>query len=63
MLFHGFHGYCALEELVLLACVQVPIICLCKRYLPWLFAQEDLVKTWDISIHKKKQPISNEESI
>lgn len=63
MLFHGFHGYCALEELVLLACVQVPIICLCKRYLPWLFAQEDLVKTWDISIHKKKQPISNEEPI
>lgn len=44
MLFRGFGGWCALEELVLLACIHVPIIALCTHYLPWFFAQKDLVK-------------------
>lgn len=44
MLFRGFGGWCALEELVLLACIEVPIIALCTHYLPWFFAQKDLVK-------------------
>lgn len=44
LLFHGFKGYCALEELVLLACIEVPIVFFCKKYLPWIFAQKDVVK-------------------
>lgn len=43
LLFRGFEGYCALEELVLLACIEVPIIFLCKRFLPWFFAQKDVI--------------------
>ena len=44
LLFRGFEGYCALEELVLLAFIEVPVIILCKHYLPWIFAQKDLLK-------------------
>ncbi len=40
----GFEGYCAAMELVLLLLAEVPIIWLCKKYLPWIFAQKDLVK-------------------
>lgn len=43
MLFRGFEGWCAVEELVLLACIEVPIIALCTHYLPWIFAQKDLI--------------------
>ncbi len=44
MLFHGFEGWCAVEELALLACIEVPIIALCTHFLPWIFAQKDLIK-------------------
>ncbi len=44
MLFHGFGGWCAVEELALLACIEVPIIALCTHFLPWIFAQKDLIK-------------------
>ncbi|MCD8281730.1 MAG: acyltransferase [Prevotella sp.] len=43
ILFWGFGGWCAAEELLLLVCVEVPIIALCTHYLPWLFAQKDLI--------------------
>ncbi len=44
MLYHGFGGWCAFEELLLLVCVEVPVIALCTHYLPWIFAQKDLIK-------------------
>jgi fucose 4-O-acetylase-like acetyltransferase len=54
LLFKGFGGWCALEELVLLACIEIPIIALCTHYLPWFFAQKDLVKP-----HSKDEPIKD----
>ncbi len=44
ILFWGFGGWCALEELLLLVVVEVPLIALCTHYLPWIFAQKDLIK-------------------
>lgn len=44
LLFRGFGGWCAVEELALLACIEVPIIALCTHFLPWIFAQKDLIK-------------------
>ncbi len=44
ILFWGFGGWCALEEFLLLICIEVPIIALCKHYLPWIFAQKDVIK-------------------
>jgi len=61
LLFRGFKGYCALEELILLACIEVPIIFLCKKYLPWIFAQKDLLKSWNLYSQKKEElPVTNE---
>ncbi len=42
ILFWGFGSWCALEELLLLICVEVPIIALCTHYLPHIFAQKDV---------------------
>ncbi len=44
LLFRGFGGWCAFEEFVLLACIEVPIVALCVKYLPWVFAQKDVIK-------------------
>lgn len=44
MIYHGFGKWCALEEMVLLVCLEVPIIAICSHYLPCLFAQEDVIK-------------------
>ncbi len=44
VLYTGFKGWCAVEEFLLLACVEVPIIALCKYFLPYIFAQKDVFK-------------------
>ncbi len=44
ILFWGFGGWCAFEEFLLLVCVEVPIIAICTHYLPWFFAQKDVIK-------------------
>ncbi len=44
ILYRGFGSWCAVEELLLLICVEVPVIALCTHYLPWIFAQKDLIK-------------------
>ncbi len=44
MIYRGFGKWCALEEMLLLTCLEVPIIALCTHYLPWIFAQKDLIK-------------------
>ncbi len=44
ILFWGFGGWCALEEFFLIICLEVPIIALCNKFLPWIFAQRDVIK-------------------
>ncbi len=45
ILFWGFGGWCAMEEFLLIVCIEVPVVALCTHYLPWIFAQKDLIKT------------------
>ncbi len=44
ILYWGFGGWCAAEELALLVCLEVPLVALCVKYLPYIFAQKDLIR-------------------